>query len=72
MWSKLVGDDAQIGADDVSTVQSSAQTYLDDGHVYLFICKVTESHGGGQFEERRVERFEEGPFLFYEVHDIFF
>ena len=66
-----VGDDAQIRPDDVGAIQPSAQTYLDDGHVHLLVGKIAESHGGGQFEERRVERFEESSFLLHKVHDVF-
>ena len=66
-----VGDDAQVGPDDVGAVQPSAQAHLDDGHIHPTVGKVAESHGGGQLEKRWVERLEEGTFFFYKVHDIF-
>ena len=66
-----VGNDAQVGTDDVGAVQPAAQSYFDDGHVNLFVGKVAECHGGGQFEERGRQWLEEVAFLFDEAYDIF-
>ena len=57
---------------DVGAIQTSAHSYFDNGYVYFLVRKVAERHGGSQFKKRRMERFEEGTVLFYEVDYIFF
>lgn len=49
-----VGDDAQVGLDDVGTVQSSSKAHLNDGHIHLLLGEISKSHGSGQLKERRV------------------
>lgn len=65
-----VGDDGEYGRDDVGTVESTAESHLDDSDVYLLIGKILECEGSGEFKEGTVEGFEESTFLFDEVDDI--
>ena len=67
-----VGYDAQIRMNDVCAVQPAAQPDFNDGCIHFFIGKITEGHGGGQLEERRVQRLEKVTFFFYKVHYILF
>ena len=67
-----ISNDAQIRMNDVCTVQAAAQSHFYDGYIHFFIGKITKCHGGSQFEERRMQRFKEIPFIFYKIHYIFF
>lgn len=66
-----VGNDTQVGLNDVGAVQSSSKTNLYNGYIHLMFSEISECHGGGQFKERRVERFEESTVLFYKIDDKF-
>ena len=66
-----VGDDTQVGTDDVRAIQTPSQSYLDYGYIYLLFSKIIECHGGGKFEERGVKWFKERTMAFYEIDDIF-
>ena len=65
-----VGDDAKVGRDDVRAVQPSAQPHFDDRHLHLLLLEIPEGHGGGQFEERGMERLEKRPMPLYELRDV--
>ena len=67
-----VGDDGEQGGDDVCAVESSAQSHLYYSNIYLLFLEVLERQGRCQFEERRVEGFEERTFLLHEVNDALF
>ena len=45
--------------------------HLHDGHVDLLLCKVLEGHDGGDFEERRRERFKKRTVRLHPFHDRF-
>ena len=66
-----VGDDAELGDDDVGAVQATAQSDFDDGDVDLLFGKVVEGHRCRQFKEGRMERFEERTFLLDKTNDFF-
>ena len=66
-----VGNDAQVGLNDVGAVQSSSKTDLYNGYIHLLFSEIGECHGSGKFKERRVKRFEECAVLFYKVDDKF-
>lgn len=57
---------------DVCAVQPAAQPDFNDGCIHFFIGKITESHGGGQLEERRMQRLEKVTLFFYETYYILF
>ena len=57
---------------DVCAVQPAAQPDFNDGCIHFFIGKITEGHGGGQLEERRVQRLEKVTLFFYETYYILF
>lgn len=67
-----IGNDTQIGGDDIGTVQTSAHTYFDYSYIYLLVGKVAECHCCGEFEERGVQRFEERTVFFYKADYIIF
>ena len=54
-----IGDDREVGRDDVGAVETSSKAYLDDGHIDLLLGKVVEGHGRGELEEGGMERLEE-------------
>ena len=66
-----VGNDTQVGMNDVGAVQSSSKSDFYNCYIYLLFSEIGECHGGGQFKERRVKRFEECAVLFYKVDDKF-
>ena len=63
-----VRDQAQVRMDDIGAIQSASQSDLHNCYIYLLFCKIMKGHGSGQFEERRVKRFEETPVLFDEIN----
>ena len=67
-----VGDDAYIRMDDVGAIQPSASPDFDDRYVYRLPGEIMKSHGGGQLEKRRMQRFEEMTVFFHETDDEFF
>ena len=67
-----IGNNTQIGGDDIGTVQTSAHAYLYNGYIHFLIGKIAECHCRGKFEERRVQRFEKGTVVFYKVDHILF
>ena len=66
-----VGNDTQVGLNDVGAVQSSSKTDLYDSYIHLLFSEIGECHSSGKFKERRVERFEESTVLFYKIDDKF-
>ena len=46
-----IGDEAQVGMNNIGTVQSSAKSYFDDSNIDLLSGEVMECHGCGKFEE---------------------
>ena len=66
-----VGNDTQVGLNDVGAVQSSSKTDFYNCYIYLLFSEIGECHGSGKFKERRVKRFEERTMLFYKVDDKF-
>ena len=46
-----IGDNAQVGRDDIGTVETSAQTYLDHGYIYFLRGKIEKGHLHSQLEE---------------------
>ena len=65
-----VGDDTEVGTDDVGTVEASSQADFDDCYIYLLLSEIIECHGGGELEERGVQRFEECTVILYVIDDI--
>ena len=50
-----VGNDTQVGLNDVGAVQSSSKADLYNGNIHLLFSEISECHSGGQFKERRVD-----------------
>ena len=72
MIERDIGDDTQFRRNEVGAVQTPAQSHLDYGEIDLFLGKIQESEGGGEFKEGRGERLKEGAFAFHEVYDALF
>ena len=68
MVGAYVGDDAEVGGDDVGAVEPSAESYLYNSYIYVLLGKVGECHRCGEFKERGLQRLEEGSLLFYKIH----
>ena len=64
-----VGNERQVGLNDVGTVQSPAKSYFDYSYVYCLFGKIKKSHDRCQFEERWMQWFEKVPMFFYELDD---
>ena len=69
---RYVGDDGEHWRDDIRAIESSAQSYLNNGYVYMLLSKILEGHRSGQFEERRVQRLEESTLVLNKFDDVFF
>lgn len=67
-----VGDDGEVGADDIGAVETSAKPDFDDGYIDLLFCKVEEGKGCGKFEEGGVQWLEETSVVSDEVDDKIF
>ena len=65
-----VGNHAQVGSDDVGTVETSAQSYLDDGCVDRLAGKIVEGHHHGQLEKRGVNVERGSQMLLGKVDDL--
>ena len=65
-----VGDDAQIGRNQVGAIQPTSQSYLNNRHIHMAVCKIAECHGCGQLEERGMKRFEERTLTLHEINHI--
>ena len=46
-----VGDDAEVGADDVGAIQTASQADLHDSHIDLLLSEILEREGGCELEE---------------------
>ncbi len=64
-----VGDDAEVGGDDVGAVEPASKTHFNDCHVGCLLGKVEEGHFHGQLEERGLQGFKTALVLFHEIHD---
>ena len=64
--------DGEDGADDVRAVEPSAKPHFYHGVVHLLLGEILEGEGGCQFEEARMERFEEVFLFLHEVRHILF
>ena len=49
-----VGNDAEVGTDDVGAIEATSQTDFYYGYIYLLLSEVAECHSGSQFKERGV------------------
>ena len=67
-----VGYHAEFGSDDIGAVESAAESHLYHGEVNTLVAEIAESHGSGQFEERRSHLFKPLPTLLHEIHHIAF
>ena len=65
-----VGDDAEVGTEEVGAIQSTSQAYFDNRYVYLLFGEMIECQGSSQFEEGWMKRLEESSMLFYEADNV--
>gem|GEM_PF-4770510 len=63
-----VGNETEVGMNNIGAVQASAQSHFNNSYIYLLGSKIMESHSGGKFKERGVERLEEGTVLFNKIN----
>ena len=64
-----VGDDAEVGGDDVGAVEPSSHAYLHHCHIDLFGCKIVECQPNGHFEEAELQGLHKVAMLLDEVGD---
>jgi len=65
-----IGNDRDEWGNDVSTVETSSETNLNNCNVNASILKIFESHCRSHLKKRRVERFKERTLFFYEINHI--
>ena len=56
-----VGDDRNLGQEDVGGIQPSSHAHLDNGDVDRALLEVSEGKGGGELEEGGLVRLPLGP-----------
>ena len=46
-----IGNDREVGHDDIGAVEATAETYFNDSNINLLFCKVEKGECGGQLKE---------------------
>ena len=71
-----VGDDAEVGRDDISAVETASHAHLDDSHIDLLGGEIVEGKPHGHLEEAELEglhivfvELDETGYLFLRYHD---
>lgn len=67
-----VGNDGEVGGDDIGAIKASSEAGFDDCDVDLLFDEVVECHGDGDFEEGRFYGVDERLDALYEPGDIVF
>ena len=49
-----IGNETEIGMNNIGAVQASAQSHFNNGYIHLLSSKIMESHSGGKLKERGV------------------
>ena len=52
-----IGDDREIGGDDIGAVEAAAETDFNDGDIDVVSRKIVEGHGDRHFEEGGIDGF---------------